>query len=131
MKRNTIQKTVIMDTLKKMNCHASAGMVYEEVSKSYPTISRATVYRVLNDAAEEGDLFRLRLTEADDRFDITLKPHYHITCRRCGFVRDIETDPSMVLPAYIIDNGGFQIETYHLELLGICPACQQQEPGNA
>lgn len=125
MKRNTIQKTIILETLRSMNCHASAGMVYDEIREKYPTISRGTVFRVLSDAAQEGEVLRLHLAEADDRFDITTYPHYHITCRKCGFVRDIATDPGLHLENHITENGGFLVEDYHLELLGICPDCQK------
>ncbi len=124
MKRNTIQRTVILDTLRSLNCHASAGMVYEAIREKYPTISRGTVFRVLSDAAEEGLVQRLRLAETDDRFDITTPPHYHITCRHCGCVQDIETVPSLQLEKLVTDTEGFLVEEYHLELLGICPACK-------
>lgn len=131
MKRNTIQKSIILDTLRALNCHASAGMVYDAIREQYPTISRGTVFRVLSDAAEEGKLLRLHLAEAEDRFDITTRPHYHITCRKCGYVCDIEVREDFRLPDIVTDTGGFTVEEYHLELMGICPNCQklaQQEP---
>lgn len=126
MKRNTIQKTIILDTLRELNCHASAGMVYDAIREKYPTISRGTVFRVLSEAAEEGTLLRLHLAEAEDRFDITLRPHFHITCRKCGFVRDIEVTDGFQLSNIVTDTGGFQVEEYHLELMGICPDCQKK-----
>lgn len=125
MKRNTIQKTIILDTLRELNCHASAGMVYDAIREQYPTISRGTVFRVLSEAAEEGTLLRLHLAEAEDRFDITTRPHYHITCRKCGFVRDIEVTDGLRLSDIVTDTGGFTVEEYHLELMGICPDCQK------
>ncbi len=130
MKRHTIQRTVILDTLRMLNCHASAGMVYEAVQEKYPTISRGTVFRVLSDAAADGEVLRLRLTETDDRFDITTYPHCHITCRQCGYVQDIKTVPTLHLEDQVLDSSGFQIEEYHLELLGICPACQKKMAEN-
>lgn len=89
MKRNTLQKRIILDALREMNCHASAGMVYAKISADYPTISLGTVYRVLTDAAASGELLRLHFTTTDDRFDITLPPHPHVVCSRCGFVDDV------------------------------------------
>lgn len=128
-RRSTVQKTLIMRTLREMNCHASAGMVYEEIHKNYPDISRATVFRVLANAAEDGDLLRLKLAEADDRFDITTHPHCHITCRRCGYVCDIETPDDLPrrLVGLVDDAGGFRVEKYHLELMGVCPDCAAKE----
>ncbi len=131
MKRNTIQRTVILETLRHLNCHASAGMVYEAIREKYPTISRGTVFRVLSEAAAEGEVLRLRLAEADDRFDITTAPHCHITCRQCGCVRDIGTVPSLELEEKVTETGGFLVEEYHLELLGICPECRNQNQGKS
>ena len=37
-----------------MHNHPSAGMVYEAVNAEYPNISRATVFRILAEAADEG-----------------------------------------------------------------------------
>ena len=51
-KRNTIQKGIVFDIFHEMNNHPSAGMVYEAVHEKYPEISKATVYRLLADAAE-------------------------------------------------------------------------------
>ena len=53
-KRNTIQKQIVFDTFEELNNHPSAGMVYEAVAEKYPNISRATVFRLLAEAADEG-----------------------------------------------------------------------------
>ena len=127
MKRNTIQKHIVMETLREMNCHASAGMVYEEINKTYPTISRATVYRVLTEAAEAGELLRLHFAETDDRFDITLPPHAHIACRMCGMVRDVTFRTPWNPIADLDEDGGFTAERFHIELVGICPICKEAE----
>jgi len=123
-KRNTIQKQIILNALNEMNCHASAGMVYESIKDKYPTISKGTVYRVLDEAANDGKVLRLHLCEADDRFDITTHSHYHITCRKCGLVCDVATDESLDFESFITDCNEFEVQDYHLELLGICKNCK-------
>ena len=45
--RKTMQKEIIHQTLRKMGCHPTAAMVYDQVHREQPTISRSTVYRVL------------------------------------------------------------------------------------
>ncbi len=122
-RRNTKQKAVILEVLSKLNCHASAGMVYEEVKRDHPTISRATVFRVLSEAAADGKLLRLRFTGEDDRFDITLTPHYHVTCSRCGCVADVALRDMKNPQDYMEDNAGFDIQTHNLEFIGLCPKC--------
>lgn len=126
-RRNTKQKGVIFAALNRLNCHASAGMVYEEIHRDYPTISRATVFRVLSEAAEDGKLLRIHFTGEDDRFDVTLKPHYHIACRRCGCVADVELEGMKSPVEYIADSAGFTVESHNLEFLGVCPGCRTAE----
>ena len=122
-RRNTVQKKLIVDTLKRLNCHASAGMVFKELQKTHPEIGRATVFRVLSAMAEDGELLRLKFTDDDDRFDITLFPHSHIICRRCGRVDDVLFDLS---PAdHITDAAGFKVEEITVEVKGLCKSCQE------
>jgi len=130
-RRNTKQKSVILEALTRLNCHASASMVYEEVKKDNPTISRATVFRVLSDSAEDGKLLRIHFTGEDDRFDITLKPHCHISCSRCGYVADITLSGMKEPEDYVTDSMGFLVQSHNLEFIGLCPRCmaESEVPG--
>ena len=126
-KRNTIQKGIVFEVFREMHNHPSAGMVYEAVHEKYPEISKATVYRLLAEAAQDGDVLRLKLIEADDRYDVTLKKHYHIVCRSCGAVADVMTD---------VDESGllgitegcedFCVEGIHVEFSGLCKDCRNE-----
>ena len=125
-KRNTLQKGIVFDVFREMHNHPSAGMVYEAVHEKYPEISKATVYRLLAEAAEEGDILRLKLTDANDRYDVTLGRHYHIVCRNCGAVADVKTkvDEQLVLRATEgFEN--FSVEDIHVEFTGLCKECQK------
>ena len=126
-KRNTIQKEIVSDVFCSMTNHPSAGMVYDAVHEKYPGISRATVYRILAEAAEEGVIQRLKLSDANDRYDITLGKHYHITCRSCGAVADVcvelDTDSAT---ENAIGCQGFLVEDCHVEFSGLCEECRKK-----
>lgn len=125
--RNTLQKRIVSDVFCSMRNHPSAGMVYEAVQEKYPGISKATVYRLLAEAAEEGKIQRLKLTDANDRFDFTLGKHYHVVCRCCGAVADVKaTDRDSELTSDAVGCEGFQIEGCHVEFVGVCEACQNK-----
>ena len=111
-----------------MNNHPSAGMVYEAVQEKFPGISKATVYRLLAEAAEEGRIQRLKLTDANDRYDITLSEHYHIVCRYCGAVADVdaEVDGERIVKDAVAHEE-FLVENCHVEFVGICEECRKQE----
>ena len=57
--RQTIQKTVIYEMLKALD-HPTATEVYARLKDSYPTISRATVFRVLGGFSSKGKALELR-----------------------------------------------------------------------
>ena len=126
-KRNTVQKGIVFDVFKEMHNHPSAGMVYEAVHEKYPEISKATVYRLLAEAAEEGSVLRLKLADADDRYDVTLGRHYHIVCRECGSVADVEA--SLNEKAILSRTKGcedFLVEDIHMEFTGVCSECRRK-----
>ena len=125
-KRNTLQKSIVSEVFDSMTNHPSAGMVYEAVHEKYPGISRATVYRILAEAAEAGDIQRLKLRDANDRFDFTLREHHHVTCKRCGHVADVTVDlkgDSIIRDAEAHE--GFVLDACHLEFFGLCESCQK------
>ena len=126
-KRNTLQKRIVSDVFCSMHNHPSAGMVYEAVQEKFPGISKATVYRLLAEAAEEGKILRLKLTEANDRYDITTKTHYHVVCRECGAVADVETDiDASAVAESTTGCEGFTIEGCHVEFVGVCEKCRNK-----
>ena len=126
-KRNTLQKSIVSEVFDGMTNHPSAGLVYEAVHEKYPGISRATVYRILAEAAEEGLIQRLKLRDANDRFDFTLKEHHHITCKKCGHVADVtvELKNSSITEAAKAHEG-FCIDECHVEFFGLCEDCQKR-----
>ncbi|MBQ5332622.1 MAG: transcriptional repressor [Oscillospiraceae bacterium] len=126
-KRNTLQKRIVSDVFSSMHNHPSAGMVYDAVQEKFPGISRATVYRILAEAAEEGTVQRLKLTDANDRFDITTKKHYHVVCRDCGAVADVETEIDGIgLTERTVGCEGFTVEGCHVEFVGVCEKYQNK-----
>ena len=125
-RRNTVQKKLIVDALKRLNGHASAGMILRELQITNPEIGRATVFRVLSSMADDGELQRLKFTDNDDRFDITVFPHNHIVCRKCGRVDDVWFDEEPGIAEHIRDSAGFLIEDITIELKGLCRTCREK-----
>ncbi|MCX6721737.1 MAG: transcriptional repressor [Candidatus Staskawiczbacteria bacterium] len=59
--RMTAQKSFIFGFLKSVKTHPTAETVYEEVKKKLPTISQGTVYRVLNNFKDKGQILTTRI----------------------------------------------------------------------
>lgn len=128
--RNTVQRELVLNAVRTLGCHPTADQVYEFVSKSNPTISRATVYRNLNRLAETGQLTKCPVTEGADRFDHNLHKHAHGICKSCGNAFDIDLDFSETINGILHSNPekshGFEVIGYEMIFNGICPDCNDK-----
>ena len=121
--RQTKQKQIIYDALKTLD-HPTATEVYGYVHETYPTVSRATVFRVLGGFALNGRALELKSAGDEVRYDYNVAPHYHAHCTRCGKVADVTakgiTEKELQASAY----NGFEIESYSVEFFGTCAECR-------
>ena len=91
-RRNTIQKDLVRNTVYEMRRHVTANEVYEFVKEFCPTIGKGTVYRNLDILVEEGNLRKVEVSDGPNRFDLTLKNHYHVRCVNYGEISDVDMD---------------------------------------
>lgn len=127
MRRNTIQRSLVLEAVNKLQNHATADEVYEMIAKEHPTISRGTVYRNLNQLSEMGQVRKLDMPEGPDRFDHRCDHHYHTSCVECGRVFDVEMKYIDDLENKIEDTHGFTFTGHNIFFQGICPECQDKQ----
>ncbi len=88
--RNTKQRTVILEILRKSGCHPTAEAIYQDARKVLPKISLGTVYRNLNFLREQGMVQEIRTnSESSSLFEGKCAPHAHFHCTKCQAVFDI------------------------------------------
>lgn len=121
--RQTKQKQIIYDALKTLD-HPTATEVYGYVHENYPTVSRATVFRVLSGFAENGRALELRAAGNEVRYDYNVAPHYHAHCNKCGRVADVCAAGIPKGGLKVTMAGDFAVEGYSVEFFGVCGACQ-------
>ncbi len=121
--RQTMQKQVIYDALCSLN-HPTATEVYTAVHDSYPTVSRATVFRVLSGFAVNGKALELRSSGQEMRYDYNTYAHYHARCTGCGRLSDVTVNgfKEKNLLANACDE--FALQGVTLEFFGVCKFCQ-------
>lgn len=124
VKRNTFQKSLVLKTVHDMKCHASADEVYDAINKNYPNISRATVYRNLNELAKSREIKKIEVPEGADRFDYQCFDHYHIRCLKCGKIFDVDMEYIKDLEKTIQNSHGFEFKGHDIMFKGICPICR-------
>ena len=127
--RNTIQRSLVLEAVNKLRCHATADQIYEEIVKDHPTISKATVYRNLNLLSEMGMIRKLEIPGGADRFDHICKEHCHVKCEKCGRVFDIEIPYIDGLDNLVENRNGFELTGYDILFRGICPGCRASSDG--
>ena len=124
-KRTTHQKRAIRDALYTMDNHPTASMVAEYLSQDGQKVSRATVFRVLSDAADEGSITRVQLMGEDVRYDFRTEPHYHLHCRCCGRIADAGLPYMQDLDSRL-EKSGFFTEKHEIEFTGLCRDCAER-----
>ncbi len=124
MQRNTIQAALVLEAVNKLQSHATADEVYQEIVREHPHISRGTVYRNLNRLAQAGEIRKIELSGGADRFDHLCHDHCHVRCEKCGRVFDVDMEFVSGLEKNIRDPHGFQFTGYDIIFRGICPACR-------
>lgn len=123
--RQTRQKSIIYDALKGLD-HPTATEVYISLQETNPTISRATVFRVLGGFAQNGRAVELRLAGKDVRYDYNVEQHYHVHCKDCGRVADIFLPVLSGIGEEIKMASGFSVEGCTVEFFGVCPTCKEK-----
>ena len=124
MERQTAQKTFILDYLKGVKSHPTAEIVYKEVRKRLPNISQGTVYRVLNNFKENGQIQAID-TKENVHFDADISDHAHFICEKCSKVYDVQDECAH---CGILKNRKTKvgkINHYKINFYGVCSACKK------
>jgi len=126
--RLTNQKRAILEYLKSVKTHPSAKEVYFEVKKKLPQISLGTVYRILNQLKERGEVQEI-LTSIS-HYDGDISSHAHFICQKCDKIFDVF---DMCRECKIVKRKRIKLgktKGYNLILFGICKDCQKYEKEN-
>jgi Fur family transcriptional regulator, ferric uptake regulator len=125
--RNTLQRQVILEELRKLHTHPTALALHVMVQKRLPKISLGTIYRNLEYLSQIGVIQKLTISGSETHFDAATGPHQHVRCINCDRLADVSTS-HLALPSYnSAEMAGYQILGHRLEFFGICPECQQSE----
>ena len=119
---DTHQKQAIYEAVVALGTHPSAEHVYELVTKQYPSISRATVFRNLNQMVGLGKLANIGKIDGATRYDHNVHAHYHFECILCKQISDIEGHIADI-KQHVVWPEGFELQEYVLNFRGMCKGC--------
>ena len=109
----------ILEYLMKSKTHPTADMIYKDLSKEIPTLSKTTVYNTLNLFAKKKIISALTIEENELRYDFKTEPHAHFKCIECGNIYDIDLE----FPEFEKVLKDHKVLEYHLYFKGICKKC--------
>ena len=114
----------MLEFLDKNLVHPTADEVYRGIKDGFPSLSKATVYNVLDALKRAGAIRELTIARQAARYDIRTSAHPHFMCRVCGRVYDVDL-PHAVHEGDIID--GHQVESVQVYIYGVCAHCRAQD----
>ena len=122
--RNSKQRESILQALKNGQLHPTVDDVYSTVRENFPRISLATVYRNLDLLCRMGKIAKIESPGCPARYDYTITNHFHVKCRNCGKIADIDLEGK--LEDYIdlqAVSRDFTVTGYRIDFFGLCPEC--------
>ncbi len=124
--RNTPQRQIVLEELRKVTSHPTPRELYEMVRQRLPRISLGTVYRNLERLHQSGTIQKLELGGSEARFDGRLGLHHHVRCVRCGRVADVDELPGDPIREEPAEAAGYKILGHRFEFVGLCPECREK-----
>lgn len=127
--RLTPQRAAILSALVRHTGHPTVDELHRLIQPDFPTTSLATVYKTIALLKDHGEVLELGVAESSSRYDGRRpRPHPHLVCTRCSQVLDPDETSEAALHQLVevlAQQSGYRVETFRLELYGLCPACRR------
>lgn len=120
------QREIIVNALVNNVIHPTAESLFEIIKKTYPEISKATLYRNLSQLADLGIIKKIDGLETSAHFDHNTHLHYHFICEKCGKVFDVSSNVAQDVVNKTEDETGFKITNHELVFHGVCNECREK-----
>jgi Fur family transcriptional regulator, peroxide stress response regulator len=121
----THQRQVLYEVMQGMDGHPSPEEVYARVKRKVPSISLATVYKNIHLFVESGVFRKMSVHHGSVRVEMNEEPHHHLVCSKCKVISDIDESSLGELPRRRKLPGGFLVERYSVDVIGLCAECQK------
>ena len=117
--RATPQRIEIYKYLCEHPTHPDVEDVYRYMLSSNPSISRTTIYNVLQSLEQEGLILSVKIDSERVHYDADISLHGHFRCIKCNKIFDFDIDN---IKCDRIND--FEIKTRDVYYSGICPECK-------
>ncbi|MBN1349443.1 transcriptional repressor [candidate division KSB1 bacterium] len=123
----TPQRLAVYKALLRSDNHPSPDMIYKSVLPEFPTISFATVYKILETFDQNGIISKVTALHNKLRYDPIKEHHHHIICVKCKKIIDIKSDDldKLPIPSEVKEDNELIDFTVHFNV--ICSECRKKD----
>lgn len=123
----TFQRMNILERIEVYG-HISIDTIYEEVIKTHPSLSLATVYKNIILMVEKGVLVEVPITGKKSKYELIKEDHIHLVCTECGEVEDKpQHTVADELFTSMTQKENFTLSKQQVNLYGVCNYCKVEE----
>jgi Fur family ferric uptake transcriptional regulator len=119
-------RLAVIELLARKDCSVTAIEIDDQLRATDHAISRASVYRTLEQLEELKLVQRLEMGRgmaSYERIEPSGVHHHHVVCENCGRVEPFE-DPGLERAiGRLEDRVGFEVSEHEVVLRGRCPRC--------
>lgn len=126
--RVTAQRRAVLHLfLAEPSLHLTAAEVLARIRAHAPEVSKATVYKALDDERKAGLLDEHTDPNGVRLYGLDLEEHDHFICERCGRWYDVPATGRPRKPERWVDAG--EVERVEVFYSGLCNACRSGAGG--
>ena len=123
----TPQRLAVYQALISDNNHPSPDKIYKSVLPDFPTISFATVYKILETFEQKGIVSKVTSLHNTLRYDPLIEHHHHIICVKCRRIIDLKSKELDALPIPDEVIKGNRLIDYSVHFNVICSDCREKK----
>jgi Fe2+ or Zn2+ uptake regulation protein len=116
----TSQRLIVLRYLDEHCTHPTTDQIYKDLKTNNPSLSKTTVYNVLETLEKNGIIQAITISGSELRYDLAHDMHHHFYCKKCGKIIDIEISCPNIEK---MSEYGHKVEEIHGYIKGICKNC--------
>ncbi len=119
----TPQRVGILSLMDKAG-HISVEDLYTKISRQFPSISLATLYKNIHSMLKNDLIKEVKAANMKSKYELNKAPHAHLLCEECGEFKDFPLDINSLLEN-AVKQSHYKMHESSIIFSGICPACQK------
>ena len=128
----TPQRELVFRSFFELGEHVSVDELFDTVRKVDKTVGYSTVWRNLKLICEVGLAQEVNVGDGVTRYDrVTRKPHGHLYCVYCKSLQEFDLNDVATGLSKVARAESFSIDSFKVEIEGICRDCRAKEEKTA